>query len=428
MMLMLVLQTSLTVADEAEPSKPNFLLIMADDVGVDAIGTYGGQSYPTPHIDSLAKEGMLFHNCHVMPVCHTTRTTLLTGRYPFRNKHPKWGTFPARLESETFASALRDAGYATAVAGKWQLGTLGKDLEQPHRMGFDEYCLFGWHEGARYYDPMLYQNGQLRADTRGSFGPDEYCDFLIDFMRRKKEEPFLAYYPMAVCHDVTDDLKEPVPYGPGKNRYDTFAEMAATMDRCVGRLLKALGELELDSNTVVIFLADNGTPRSVIQEARDGKYIRKPVYSDYRGKSVRGGKGTLKNGGTHVPLIVRWPGQIEAGSLTTYLVDASDFYSTILKLADVSEPEGLYRDGRNFAHALAGDKNPFRQWIFCEHKGRSWVRVARYKKYSTGEWFDLAKDPEEKNPLQKDSPQLTIRARQGLNGAEAYLRSVRDKD
>jgi arylsulfatase A-like enzyme len=150
--------------------QPNVVLILADDVGCEPLGCYGGTSHQTPNIDDLAQRGMRFDHCYSMPVCHPTRVCLLTGRYPMNIGNPQWGSFPKTLEEQTIAQVMKAAGYATAVDGKWQLAMLGTDLQQPHRMGFDEYCLFGWHEGPRYHDPLIWQNGTRRTGTKGRYG------------------------------------------------------------------------------------------------------------------------------------------------------------------------------------------------------------------------------------------------------------------
>ena len=199
--------------------QPNIILIMADDVGCEPIGAYGGERWKTPHIDALAKGGMKLDYCFSMPVCHPTRVCLLTGKYPFR-LNSGWGSFPKAEEKNTVAQVLKKAGYATAVAGKWQLSLMKNDLQQPARMGFDEWSVFGWHEGARFHEPFIYENGRLRTDTKGKYGPDLYVDFLGEFMARSARagKPFFAYYPMALAHDVTDDIPVQVPYMPGKDR------------------------------------------------------------------------------------------------------------------------------------------------------------------------------------------------------------------
>src|SRR5262249_37787705 len=128
--------------------RPNFLFFLADDLGRECLGCYGGTTYATPRIHALARRGLRFGRCFSMPQCHPTRVALLTGRYPFRANAP-WGTLP---DGEiTFAQVLARAGYATAVSGKWQLAKLEQDPDHPARAGFQTSCLWGWHEGARYW-------------------------------------------------------------------------------------------------------------------------------------------------------------------------------------------------------------------------------------------------------------------------------------
>ena len=241
-------------------ARPNIVLIMADDVGCEPIGAYGGERWKTPHIDALAKSGMRFDYCFAMPVCHPTRTTLLTGKYPFRLKSG-WGSFPKSEEKHSLAQVLKRAGYATAVAGKWQLCLMKNDLQQPARMGFDQWSVFGWHEGARFHEPYIYEDGRLRTDTKGKYGPDLYVDFLGDFMAKsaKADTPFFAFYSMALAHDVTDDIPVQVPYVPGKDRWMDYGEMIESMDNMVGKLVKKIDQLGLRDDTVILFTGDNGT-------------------------------------------------------------------------------------------------------------------------------------------------------------------------
>ncbi len=304
-----------STADSPAAEQPNVLLIVADDVGCETLGCYGGSSYATPNIDKLASSGLRVTHCYSMPVCHPTRITLLTGRYPFRLGNPDWGSFPKTEEKNTIAWAMKNAGYATAIAGKWQLTLLKKDPQHPHRLGFDEYSMFGWHEGARYHDPLIWQNGKLRDDTEGKYGPDLYVDFLIDFIRKNKQKPWFAVYSMALCHDVTDDIKTPVPHAAGKDRYLNYAEMMQSMDEQVGRLVDAVDGLGLGEKTVVIFTTDNGTASQSKIRAIDGKnkFEYEKVSSKLGDKMIRGGKGKLTDDGTNVPLIVRWPAKVKAG-------------------------------------------------------------------------------------------------------------------
>ncbi len=168
-------------------SKPNVVLIMADDVGCEPIGCYGGESFATPQVDALARKGMRFEHCYSMPVCHPSRMALMTGRYPFRMK-AGWGSFPKDAEEQSIGRVMQRAGYATVVAGKWQMTLMKKDSKQPGRTGFDEWLLFGWHEGARFHDPMLYQNDNPARTMTGSYGPDLYADFLSSFIERSHKQ------------------------------------------------------------------------------------------------------------------------------------------------------------------------------------------------------------------------------------------------
>ncbi len=387
----------------AESDKPNIVFILADDVGCEPLGCYGGTSYPTPNVDRLAAGGMKFRHCYSMPVCHPTRTTFMTGQYPMHTGNPRWGSFPKALEKHTVAHCMKQAGYATAVAGKWQLALLGKDLQQPHRMGFDEYCVFGWHEGARYHDPLIWQNGRKREGTEGQYGPDVYVDFLTDFFERHRDGPFFAFYSMALCHDVTDDLKAPVPYSPGKHRYDNYAEMIAAMDRCVGRVVDALDRLQLREKTLILFTGDNGTAKgSIIRAERSGdrwKYVREPVHSEIDGKQVPGGKGNLTNDGTNVPLICSWAGRIKAGQVADDLVDFSDFYATFAEFARSPSATVPTIDGQSFASCLSGDGPATRKWAFSQGRGKHWVRTRRWKLYNDGRLFDVEANPAEKKNL-----------------------------
>jgi arylsulfatase A-like enzyme len=387
------------LASAQDGSKSNVLLIFADDVGRDAIGCYGGESYATPHIDQLARTGMRFDHAYSHAVCHPSRICLMTGQYPARLGNPKWGSFPAEAEAYSIGSTMKSAGYATAVAGKWQLCLMKNDLQQPARMGFDEWAVFGWHEGARYRSPMIYHSGEVMPDTEGKFGPDLYVDFLIDFMKRSKEEgkPFFAYYPMALAHDVTDDIGEPVPfYADGK--WQTFGEMVESMDDMVGRLIGALEELELREDTLVIYTTDNGSPKaSYLSVGADGKFTRPKVVSKFRGRDIPGGKGELTDWGTRVPLIANWPGRLREATSSNELIDFADFLPTLAEFAGAPLDQlggDAVLDGSSFLPLLVAaegkalperDKN----FAYAEHSGRQFVRNHDWKLYSDGSFYDL---------------------------------------
>jgi arylsulfatase A len=407
-------------ASAEKTDRPNILLIMADDVGRETLGCYGGTSYKTPQLDRLAEAGMRLTHCYSMPVCHPTRVCLMTGRYPFRYG-ARWGSFPN--QARTLAHALKDAGYATAVAGKWQLVLQKTNPDHPRQLGFDDSCLFGWHEGPRFHQPYIWENGRRRPDLEEPdvFGPDVYTEFLIDFMSRNRDKPFLAYFPMALCHEISDDFLPPPPPGPD-GKYLDYRQMIETMDTLVGRLVTALERLELREKTVVLFTTDNGSPRSYLThlEQRDGKVIRHhaPVVSEMDGRQIRGGKGSLTDAGTRVPLIANWPGTIKPGQVVDDLVDFSDFLPTLAELAKARLPRDPAPDGHSFAVRLRGQGSGPREWVFCEQKNRQWVRNRHWKLYNDGRLFDMQNDPDETKPLaESDTGQESAVARRQLTAA-----------
>ena len=405
--------------------KPNVLLIMADDVGLEPIGCYGGESFDTPQVDALAGKGMRFEHCYSMPVCHPSRLALMTGRYPFRLK-TGWGGFPKEEEDRSIGRVMQKEGYATAVAGKWQMTLLKKDPGQPGRVGFDKWLLFGWHEGARFHDPFLYRRDKPPRTEKGSYGPDLYADFLSAFMENahKQGKPFFAYFPMALAHDVTDDLKWQVPYVPGKDRWMDYGEMIASMDSTVGKLVATLDRLGIRKETVVIFTGDNGTAsRSKLRHLgkKGGRYEYEKVVVARKGKNIPGGKGSLKDTGTRVPLIVNWPGKVKAGAVNSDLIDFSDWLPTLAELAGAKIAPGRPLDGQSFANSFRGNEGPRRAYAFSESRGKQgFVRDQRWKLYANGKMFDIKNDPTEKkalpeNPGSKEAISAKIRLARSLS-------------
>ena len=401
-LLMASFISSFQYARAETEERPNILLILADDVGREVLECYGGSSYKTPNLNQLAASGAMLEHCYAMPVCHPTRVTLMTGQYPRHLDNPKWGSFPKYVESRTFANVAKNAGYATAVAGKWQLCLLKDDMEQPQRMGFDEWSLFGWHEGPRYHEPMIYENGVLRTDTAGTYGPDLYVDFLVDFMQQnhRRNKPFLAYYSMALCHDVTNDLEAPVPHGP-RGRYDNYAEMVAQMDLHIGRLMRFLESSGLDDNTLILFTADNGTAAKskLSAKGKRNEFFYEQVISQYKGQSVPGGKGRLTDWGTRVPTLAVWKGVITPGQSWNDLLDFSDFLPTLAELTGGVLPADIKLDGHSFAALLREEGHSTRQWAYAENRGRFFVKTQDRKLYSTGNFYNTQVDPFEKSPL-----------------------------
>jgi arylsulfatase A len=411
------LSLGLAACNQPRERRPNVLLIMADDLGIEALGCYGGTSYRTPHLDALATSGIRFTHAYAQPLCTPTRLQLMTGKYNCRN----WKAFGVMDPNErTFGHMMRDAGYRTAIAGKWQFYSYNPpDFEPEWRgkgmkaeaSGFDEYCL--WHtghtedKGSRYADPVVEQNGELLRDTAGKYGPDIYTDFLREFIVRKDDRPFFAYYPMALTHGPFNPTPNSQAWGVGDrlaNDPSHFGDMVEYMDELVGRLVRAIGEAGLQEDTFILFFSDNGSPREVA--SRMGETV------------VAGGKGLSTDAGTRVPLIVAQPGRVPRATVLNDLVDSSDFYPTLMEIAGLAPTAEGPLDGQSFAPQLRGQQGTPREWVFFHHDPRPgwskkgfrlqrWVQDHRYKLYDTGELFDIEEDVLEKTPLPTEAmPEL----------------------
>ncbi len=387
---------------------PNIVLIMADDVGEEILGCYGGTSYQTPNIDKLAETGLRFTHCYSTPKCSPSRVTIMTGRYVFRTTE-KWGHIPSK--EKTFGHVLKAAGYQTALAGKWQMRLLKDEPDHITKMGFDQNSVFGWHEGPRYYQPYIWQNGKILDEVKDLYGPDVFCDFLIDFITKNKDKSFLAYYPMAVAHEISNDMPTPPPTGPD-GRYQSYKVLVEYMDLLVGRIIDTLDRLGIRENTLILFTTDNGTPKKFITQVEDGEYISEPVFSMMGDKRVSGGKGELTDAGTHVPLIANWPGVSPAGTICDDLIDFSDFLPTLAEFTGADLPTNVIIDGKSFASQIRGENGYPREWVFNQFEGNAWVRTKRWKLYEDDNFFDVANDPLENAAVQintLDGPSIKIK-------------------
>lgn len=389
-------------AGKSGPAKrPNIVLIMADDLGFECVGANGGTSYKTPVLDQLARDGLRFTNCHSQPLCTPSRVQIMTGIYNHRN-YIRFGLLDPR--ATTFAQVLKQAGYSTCIAGKWQLKG---GFDGPVKFGFDEYCLWQLtRRPNRYPNPGLEINGKEVDFKNGQYGPDIASDYLCDFIERHKDGPFLAYYPMILPHwpfEPTPDSKDWDPKarladkaekGSGNSKRDIkhFADMVAYTDKMVGKVLAKLDDLGIREQTIVIFTGDNGTFTGVTSMMGE--------------RAVQGGKGHTTDNGTHVPLIVRWPGVGPRGKVCADLVDFSDVLPTLAELAGGELPKDIAFDGRSFAPQLRGERGEPKSWIYCwyqrngvRNKASQHVRDPQYKLYADGRMYDVAADEREQHPL-----------------------------
>lgn len=394
-----VVITLMACTTNEKSNLPNIVFILADDTGADVFDAYGGTSYNTPNIDALAKTGLRFSQCYSAPVCSPSRVKLLTGRYGFRTGQT-WGTIPP--DEITFAHQLKKVGYKTAITGKWQLALLKNDPDHIQKMGFDESCVFGWHEGPRYYEPLIYKNGKILDGVTNAYGPDVYSDFLIDFIKRNKEHPFFAYYSMTLAHAISNDLKTPPPVGK-LGRYETFKENVEKADLYVGKIVNALNALKLREKTIIIFVGDNGTPHHYIKAFKNNQYVEIPVYSKVGDTLLQGGKSYLTDQGTHVPLFVNWKGKTPSGSSINDLIDFSDFMNTFVELAEAELPKDRIIDGQSFAPQITGEKGNPRDWVFQEWEGKWWIRNRQWKLYNNDTLYNMENDPYEKHPITEEN-------------------------
>jgi len=409
---------SASVSDDARSSKPNIVLILADDVGYEVPTYTGGQSYKTPNLDRLTKAGMQFTQCYASPMCSPSRVMLLTGKYNFRN-YTGWGALS--LNERTIANMLKGAGYNTYVAGKWQLdnGDLGV-----RTFGFDEYVIFNPYEDiksshdesdltrGRYKSPELYVNGAYLEPSTviGKYSEDILVDSITSYASKSKaqKKPFFIYYSMSLAHDPfcpTPDDPEYAAWDPTLDISDTsfFPSMINYMDKKVGQVINRFDSMGLTRNTIFIFIGDNGTPHF--------------IYSQYKGQTIQGGKKQTNIWGTHVPMIVYWKGKIAPNSVNNNLVDFTDFLSSIADMANTTKPTTFGQlDGVSFYPSLASPTTHIRDWVFCHydndrHSDQPLYRFtnnATYKLYdSSGYFYNMITDPDEKKniPENKMTPE-----------------------
>ncbi len=382
----------------AETSRPNIVLILADDCGLDNLSCYGSDKHQTPQIDKLAASGTRFSTCYASPLCGPTRCLLMTGRYAFRTGgilNSSWrndGPGAKAADEKPMAKLLKEAGYATCQAGKWrQVG------DTPRDWGFDEYCTDptagGW-----YWEDSYEKNGEKVTTPEKVYNPDVIHEFSLDFIRKNQAKPFFLYYAMHLVHGPivkTPDTKSNVERGP-----ELYDDNIAYMDKQVGSIVAELDKLGLREKTLVLFTTDNGTA------------LNYP--SSIGNRVINGRKGTMLEGGSRVPLIASWPGVTPAGKVSNDLISFADPLATFVELAGATLPTDVKYDGQSFAAQLRGEVGTPREWIYVQ-LGKQWyVRNAGWKMNEKGELFDMSEAPfvEKLVPKENESKNsLAARAR-----------------
>lgn len=417
----------------AANEKPNIVYIMADDLGYGDLGCYGQQLIKTPNIDRLAENGMRFIDFYAgSTVCAPSRCVLMTGLDTGHCYIRGNGKNNLRPEDVTVGELLKDAGYATGLVGKWGLGHEGS-TGTPNRQGFDFF--FGYmdqHHAHLFYPTFLLKNetrvslrnvvpnegkwGQGVASEKIDYSPALMIDETLQFIDRKKDEPFFMYLAYTLPHANNEAWKETgdgtaVPdYGiykdkPWSNQDKGQAAMVGYLDDMVGQVVDRLERHGLIDNTVIFFTSDNG-PHS---EAGNN-----PTFFNANGP-VTGIKRAMYDGGIRVPMIVQWPGKIKAGSTTTQVAGAVDFMSTAADI--VGERLTVPTNGISFLPTLLGKKrqqknHEYLYWEFYEQGSKQAIRKGKWKAIRrpmfTGpiEIYDLSKDIAEENDLAKRNPEM----------------------
>jgi arylsulfatase A-like enzyme len=417
----------------AAADKPNVVLIVADDLGWRDLGCYGSTFYRTPHVDRLAKDGLRFTDYYAAcPVCSPTRASIMTGRYPQRYGITDW--LPGRpdrpnqklkrpalrmelpLEEVTIAEVLKANGYATAHVGKWHLGGEGFG---PTKQGFD-LNVGGDHTGTArsYFAPFKNKQGAmpgLEDAPDGEYLTDRLTAEAEKFIEKNKDRPFFVYLPHYAPHtpivakpDVVAKYTGPPVHGKQSN--PTYAAMVEGVDDSVGRIVKKLDELKLSDRTIVIFTSDNGG-LATLEGMPFAPTINTPL---------REGKGYLYEGGIRVPLIVKWPGVVQPGTVTDQVACSIDLFPTLQEAtrgAEELEVPGV-RDGWSLVPVFRGETLKTRPifWHYPHYANQGSrpggaVRLGDYKLiefYENGrrELFDVRKDLPETRNLIAEKPEV----------------------
>lgn len=430
-----------------EATRPNVVLILADDLGYGEVGAFGQREIQTPHLDRMAREGMKLTQFYSSsPVCAPARCALMTGMHNGRCRVPSNGPYYLQPEDVTVAEVLRYAGYANGAFGKW--GLARNDWKEgqgemregyPTRQGFDRF--FGYinqRHAHSYYSTFLISDedtvrlpnvvpdegeyGEGDATGEVVYSQDRILEEALQFIRQNRNGPFFAYLPLTIPHINNEGMKAPdggfeVPdlgiYAdrPWPLPKKSYAAMITRMDHDIGRVMELLRELGIDDNTFVLFTSDNGP--TFLRSAHDGRTDISGDWFDGNGP-FRGFKYDVYEGGIRVPTIARWPGVVPAGAESSTLGYFPDLMPTLAELAGVSSPRNI--DGISLVPTLLGrpelqaGRGPV-YWSFASRDEEA-VRVGRWKAVwmrAGPALYDIEADPGETTDLKERHPEVMRR-------------------
>lgn len=411
---------AIAAAQTARARRPNVLLVITDDQGYGDLSLHGNPILKTPHIDSIARDGVQFTQFQVCPVCSPTRSSLMTGRYNYRTGvvDTFLGRSMMHSDETTMAELFANSGYRTGIFGKWHLGD-----NYPMRsidQGFQESLVCnGGGVGQpsdppdnSYFDPILQHNGKPKRFS--GYCTDIFTNAAADWIARNRREPWLAYLSTNAPHTpltIGDEWVKPFDGAVNDVTAKVYG-MVANVDWNLGKLLARLRELELDRDTIVVFLTDNG-----------------PQQERYNA-GMRGRKGTVYQGGIRVPCFVRWPARLKPGAKVDQAAAHIDLLPTLAEMCRVRMPGDRKIDGRSLVPLLEGssatwpDRTLFTQW----HRGDEpelfracAARSQQYKLVDGKELYDLAADPGESRDIARHRPEIAARLRQQT---EAWFQDV----
>lgn len=384
--------------------RPNVIVILADDQGWGDLSVHGNTNLSTPHIDSLAHNGAIFDRFYVCPVCSPTRAEFLTGRYHPRGNVWNVSTGGERLDLDerTIADSFAASGYATAAFGKWHNGM--QYPYHPNGRGFQEYYGFCSGHWGDYFSPPLEHNGQ---PVRGNgFIIDDLTDHALTFLEQHRQQPVFCYLAYNTPHSpmqVPDSFYNrfgnnelPLRYhGKEQEELDhtrAALAMCENIDWNVGRVLAKLDELKIADNTIVLYFSDNG-----------------PNGWRWNG-GMRGRKGSTDEGGVRSPLLVRWPGQIDAGTKIPRISAAIDLLPTLLDLTGAQRVGDKPLDGVSLAPLLRGKTTkPTDRMIFSHWANKVSVRTQQYRFDAAGRLYDMLADPGQQTDIRTQQPDVAAR-------------------
>lgn len=402
--------------------RPNIIYILADDLGYGDLGCYGQEVIATPNIDGLARQGMKFTQHYAgNAVCTPSRSSLLTGKHPGHVRHrdnPRFVDSYGFLPDETtFAEAMKDAGYTTAITGKWHVGDRNDSEDIPPYHGFDySYCVGYPYPagGVEHWPSHLFENGEMvkipenQNGQHGAYMDDLYTDAAIRFLNdRDTEKPFILFLSFQGVHVPMDGKVSPDYADENWPEVEKiFASMLQKVDTNTGRILKEMEKLGIATNTVVFFTSDNGPH---LEGGHDHKFFNS-------NGPLRGAKRDLLEGGIRVPLIVRWPYVVPYHSQSDHVSAFWDMLPTFVEIADKPVPADT--DGISFLPTLKGEKqeqHPFLYWENQEYGGQQAVLEKDWKLYRKGvmenadtpwQLFNVSSDPSELHDLAAKHPEI----------------------